>query len=208
MADDIEDGFDPNVIREALYGNAFSEGTEKCGRNLLLIATVTLITAVFDVAVKSTPLVPLDFSKQPNSLIIFLAITNFALLISYILRALNDLLRANEDWAYAKKFIEIEHIRRARDSARAREEAEFSAEKRAREDNFIEEYWEEYEEAYDKHLARVRKIEAKLGNRMVPVFVRWIRLFFFGGLPILIGIAALIHTWENAFNFFQAVVGL
>ena len=36
MADEIETDFDANAIREAIYGDAFSEGTEKSGRNLLL----------------------------------------------------------------------------------------------------------------------------------------------------------------------------
>ena len=36
MADEIETDFDANAISEAIYGDAFSEGTEKSGRNLLL----------------------------------------------------------------------------------------------------------------------------------------------------------------------------
>lgn len=209
MADDIENEFGISAFRQALYGDTFSESTEKSGRNLLLVATVALVTAVFDVAVKSTPLVPLDFSGQPDSLITFLAIANIALLISYMLRALNDLLRTREEWASARKFIEIERIRRAHRSARDTDEAIASAEPLPDgTDPFIDEWWEHYADEREAALKHISKIEARLADRRLQIFVRWIRLFFFGGLPLLIGFAALTHTWRNALHFFQAVVGL
>ncbi len=209
MVDDIENDFDISAIRQALYGDLFSEGTEKSGRNLLLVATVALVTAVFDVAVKSTPLVPLDFSKHPDSLITFLAIANFALLISYILRASNDFLRTREEWADARKFIEIEHIRRALRSAREVDEAMASAEPRPDGyEPFPDEWWEEYSDEREAALEHIRKIEAGLASRRLQMIVRWIRLFFFGGLPLVIGVAALSHTWRNVLDFFLAVVGL
>lgn len=209
MADDIEEGFDISVIREAIYGNAFSEGTEKSGRNLLLVATVTLVTAVFEVAVKSTPLVPLDFSKQPDSLITFLAIANIALLINYTLKASNDLFRAREDWANARKFIQIERIRRAHLSAKETEKQILSAQPHPDEfDLSPEPWWEEYHEVEEEGRTLIRNIEAGISNRRLPIIVRWIRLVFFGGLPVLTGLAALIHTWKTVLNFFLAVLGL
>ena len=209
MADEIEKEFDISAIRQALYGDAFSEGTGKSGRNLLLVATVTLVTAVFDVAVKSTPLVPLDFSNHPDSLITFLAITNIALLINFTLRASNDFLRAGEDWATAKKFIEIERITRARRLAQDTDEAIASGEPSPDGDfSFDEKWWEEFSVTREEAVKRIREIEDRLGERRIPIFVRWIRLIFFGGLPLLVGFAALAHTWENALHFLKAVVGL
>ncbi len=209
MVDDIEDDFDISAIRQAIYGDVFSEGTQKNGRNLLFVATVALVTAVFDVAVKSTPLVPLDFSKSPDSLITILAIANIALLISYTLRVSNDFLRTREEWADARKFIEIERIQRALRSAREVDEAIASAEPRPHEyAPFPDEWWEKYSEEREAALERIRKIEAGIANRRLQIYLRWIRLVIFGGLPLVIGVAALFHTWRNALDFFQAVVGL
>lgn len=209
MADEIERDFDANAIREAIYGDAFSEGTEKSGRNLLLVATVTLVISVFGVAVKSTSLVPLDFSNHPESFITFLAITNIALLMNYALRASNDFLRAGEDWATAKKFIEIERIKRARRLAQDTEEAIMSGQPSPNGNNsFDDEWWEEFSVIREEAIERIREIEDRLAERRLPISVRWIRLFFFGGLPLLIGFAALTHTWENALDFLKAVVGL
>lgn len=209
MADEIESDFDINAIREAIYGDAFSEGTEKSGRNLLLVATVTLVISVFGVTVKSTPLVPLDFSNNPDSLITFLAITNIALLINYALRALNDFLRAGEDWATAKKFIEIERINRAYRAAQDTEEAILSGEPSPEGDSsFDDELWERFSVTREEAVKRIREIEDRLAERRLPIFVRWIRLIFFGGLPLLVGFTALTHTWKNALDFLKAVVGL
>lgn len=208
MADEIERDFDANAIRKAIYGDAFSEGTEKSGRNLLLVATVSLVVSVFGVAVKSTPLVPLDFSNHPDSLITFLAITNIALLINYTLRVLNDFLRAREDWGTAKKFIEIERVSRELRLAQDTDEAIASGEPSPNGDySFDDEWWEQFSVTRDKAKERIRKIEDRLAERRIPIFVRWIRLIFFGGLPLLIGFAALIHTWENALQFLKSVVG-
>ena len=209
MADEIESDFDVNAIREAIYGDAFSEGTEKSGRNLLLVATVTLVISIFDVAVKSTPLVPLDFSNNPDSLITFLAIINIAFLMNYALRASNDFLRAREDCATAQKFIEIERINRARRVAQDTDEAIASGEPSADGDySFEDEWWEEYSVTKEEAVRRIREIEDRIAERRIPIFVRWIRLIFFGGLPLLIGFAALTHTWENALHFVKVVVGL
>ena len=209
MADEIERDFDVNAIRDAIYGDAFSEGTEKSGRNLLLVATVTLVISVFGVAVKSTPLVPLDFSNHPDSLITFLAITNIALLMNYALRASNDFLRAREDWATAQKFIEIERIRRARRLAQDIDEAIASREPSPNEDySFDDEWWEGFSITREEAVVRIREIENRIVERSIPIFVRWIRLIFFGGLPLLIGFAAFTHTWENALHFVKVVVGL
>lgn len=209
MADEIESDFDVNAIREAIYGDAFSEGTEKSGRNLLLVATVTLVISIFDVAVKSTPLVPLDFSNNPDSLITFLAITNIALLMNYALRASNDFLRAKEDWATAQKFIEIERIKRARRLAQDTDEAIASGEPPPNGDySFDDEWWEEFSVTREEAIERIREIEDRVAERRIPILVRWIRLIFFGGLPLLIGFVALTHTWENALHFVKVVVGL
>ena len=209
MADEIERDLDVNAIREAIYGDAFSEGTEKSGRNLLLVATVTLVISVFGVAVKSTTLVPLDFANYPDSLITFLAITNIAFLMNYALRASNDFLRAGEDWATARKFIEIERIKRAYRAAQDTEKAILSGEPPPNGDySFDDEWWGKFSVTREEAVKRIREIEGRLAERRIPIFVRWIRLIYFGGLPLLIGFAALTHTWENALDFLNAVVGL
>ena len=209
MADEIERDFDGNAIREAIYGDAFSAVTNKSGRNLLLVSTVTLVISVFDVAVKSTPLVPLDFSNNPDSLITFLAIINIAFLMNYALRASNDFLRARENWATAQKFFEIERINRARRVAQDTDEAIASGELSANGDySFEDEWWEEYSVTKEEAVRRIREIEDRIAERRIPIFVRWIRLIFFGGLPLLIGFTALTHTWENALQFLKAVIGL
>lgn len=209
MVDNTEEDFDISAIREALYGDAFSAGTEKSGRNLLIVATVTLVIAVYDVAVKSTPLVPLDFANQPDSLRIFLAAANIALLLNYILRASNDLLRTREEWATARKFIEFELIQRAHRSA-LEVEREINAQD-PRSDRYnpvVEEWWEDYEATRDEALKRIKKIDSGLADRRFPIFIRWIRIFFFGGLPLLMGFTSLAHTWKDAVDFFRAVVAV
>ncbi|MHA1571084.1 MAG: hypothetical protein ACTSWM_04635, partial [Alphaproteobacteria bacterium] len=210
MSEKIEDKeFDSHAIREALYGNAFSDGTEKSGRTLLLVATVTLIIAVFDVAVTSTPFVPLDFSGKPEGLVTFLAIANVALLINYMLRALSDLLRAKEDWAHAGKSIQMERVWRAEQEA-ANTEKEIMEADPSREDygETWDEWWENCSAIRDDALQKVREIDVQLGQRTFPIIMRWVRLIVLGGLPLLVGFAALGHTWENVVIFFLAVVGL
>lgn len=208
MAVDIEKDFKPSAIREGVYGHPFSSATDKVGRSLLLIATVALVTAVFDVTPISTPLVPLDFSAQPDSLITFLATVNFALLMSYTLSVSNDLLRAHEDWSTAKKNIEIERAIRADETAWHIDDAIASGEPPPGGKPIVDQWWEEASDIREEAVKRIRKIEAGRNERAVPIFVRWVRLVFFGGLPLLTGLAAVAHTWRNVWHFFEAVVGL
>lgn len=208
MADDIEEELDVKFIREALYGDAFSRGTDKVGRYLLVVATTTLITTVFNVVLKSTPLVPLDFSGQPDSLITFLAAANLALLINYTLRVTNDLLKAREDWANAQRFMDIERIKRARQSAQWTEEIVMSGDPSGDPGPDADPWWEHYAETRDEAVRRIRMIQTRPNERRVAITTRWIRLVFLGGSPALIGVAALMHTWRNVWHFFQAIVGL
>jgi hypothetical protein len=207
MSTSVEEQFNPDSLRATLYGEAFSEASQKNGRTLLVVATLTLITTVFDVDVKSTPLLPLDFSNHPESLLIFLAISNVALLVSYCIRAGSDLVRAAEEWAEAKKQIEIERIRRALESARDVDRAISEAEPSDRYDPVIDDWWESYQEAANSGIEKIRALEARIARRRIPIAMRWSRLVFFGGLPLVAAVLALAHTWREVIEFVRAILG-
>jgi hypothetical protein len=135
-----------------------------------------------------------------------LAIANLALLVNYTLRASSDILRIREEWGDARKHFEIEKISRAQQQAVEIEKELMEAGEDCPGAPGMEEYWEDYRRAANKARERILEIETALGDRRLPISVRWIRLFYFGCLPLLIGSLAFLHTWRDALEFFQAVV--
>lgn len=209
MTEKADNEIDTSEIKNALYSDAFGEKTEKGARNLLIVATITLITDVFDVAVKSTPLIPLDFSNRPDSLIVFLSILNIALLFSYLLRALNDVLRVREEWANARIFIERQRAQRVWQQAKDIETAIDAADPRNEEQfQSLESWWEDAKEADESARDLISAIEAKIIDRRLPITVRWLRIWLLGSLPIMVGALAAIHTWRDAFQFVLSVFEL
>jgi len=207
MPDKDEKGLTELDWKAILYGEALSDKTLKAGRNLALVAVATLSVSVFNISLKAIPMLPLDFSKQPTALEMFLAVVNLALLGAFVLRAWPDLLRTREDWVDYVKFSERKRIKAAwtkADKEESKNMAEMSDDFQIEPDGW-QKYVIDIEDAAEE---RITKLEAQFGDRKVPKAVRHARLWFFGAGPLLIGFIAFVHTSGRAWEFFLAVVGM
>lgn len=209
MAETEEVSISTSDWKEALYGEALSERTQKTGRVLILVGLATLMVSVFGVSVKNIPGFSLDFSRQPAALEMFLATLNLGLLVSYFLRAFTDYLRAREEWFELVTYLEDRRVKNAYAEAR---EADEKAERSARGEE--EPDWGPdpfYAHAYnidDDAKQRIAKLEAQIGSRRLPRFVRHLRLWLLGNGPFVIGLLALLHTGGAAWKFLLAVFGV
>lgn len=198
---------DTDAIRQGLYGDALSDRTEKLGARLSVVGIATLITSVFDVRATSTSLIPLDFSNHQDTLVTFLAVINSAMLVGYCIRMTNDVLRTNNEWATIRKFIALEQINRAYREAREVDDEVMAGEVDENDgyQDWNEEWWEEYLAIKERAEGRIKAIEDELVDRRIPIAVRWVKIIVFSSFPILVGVAALAHTWRNIVDFLIAI---
>lgn len=195
--------------KEPLYGDIFSERTQKTARNLLLVAVATLLISVFEVGIKTIPSLPLEFSKQPATLEIFIAVINLGLLMAYAMRVTTDCLRAREEWADFVRFFLARRVRDEFVKARQADDEMMANQPGYDEPEFDPEPW--YENAIITEAEakkRLAKLESQFGDRKVPRAVRHARLWLLGGGPLLIGFIAFVHTSGSVLDFILAVVGI
>ena len=206
MADEDEKNLIGLDWKEPLYGEAFSERTQKTGRNLLLVAIATLLVSVFEVSIKTLPTLSLDFSKQPAALEMFMAVINLGLLVAYALRVSTDYLRAREDWTEFVKFFESKRVKSAFAEAHTAD-SEIMASQIEQPEWDPEPWYERAIEIEAEAKKRIAKLESRLGDRNLPRAMRHARLWLLGGGPFLIGIIAFIHTRGPVWEFVLAIAG-
>ena len=207
MADEDEKDFIGLDWKEPLYGEAFSERTQRTGRNLLLVAIATLLVSVFEVSIKTFPTLSIDFSKQPAALEMFMAVINLGLLVAYALRVSTDCLRAREDWAEYVRFFEARRVKSAFAEAHKADKEIMEGQHEGQE--WDPEPW--YEGAIEIEAEvkkRIAKLESRFGDRKMPRAMRHARLWLLGGGPFLIGFIAFVHTRGPAWEFVLAIVGM
>ncbi len=193
--------------KEPLYGETFSERTQKTGRNLLLVGVATLLVSVFEVSIKTFPTLSLDFSKQPDALEMFMAIINLGLLVAYVLRVSTDYLRAREDWSEFTKFFEARRVKKAFEEAHEADREIMNSQYEGQEMD-PDPWYEGAIEIEAKAKKRIAKLESQFGDRRIPRVMRHARLWLLGGGPFLIGFIAFVHTRGPAWEFALAIVGM
>jgi hypothetical protein len=209
MTDVKPEKIDYRALRQALYGELLSDKTEKAARNLLIVATATLLVSVFEVSFKPTPLFPFDFTKAPNALAMFLSAANIVLLSAFLVRLLPDILRAREEWAFAAKIIEQERIERAHAAAKAVEDQISANDPNGPDYGFDpEDWWQNFIDAREEGLAQMDRLQKRIEDRRISIGVRHVRLLTLCAFPVLVGGAAFWHTASAAWRFVQAVVGV
>lgn len=208
MAEDDDHKYDPEVLKEVLYKDAITEKTEKAGRTLLAVGTLTLVLGMYDIQATSSALIPLDFSKSPEALGVLFSVFNLFLLIGYILRFSTDVFRGKEDWALIDKQLHLAKVDRARRTARKIDEDLYNGEMQMNEQYapLPEEWWEEAESAAREAKEKITIIEEQIGDRKAPQKLWMARFLFFGFSPIAVAVFALLHSGANLRSFIQTFI--
>jgi hypothetical protein len=202
MADDDYRKLDPAALRANLYGDALTDATKKIGRNLLLVAVVTIFVHLFNVSLKSTPYVAIDFSQNPNALGILLAVTSFGLLVAFSLRAVTDILRARETWAEVQSHLLREKVFQAGEAARSIDDSEPNPND---DGSWLDPWWESYYEIREDAEKQLAQIRERIGRRQVPIIVWWTRLIVESSTPFCVGIVALVLSRSTFIDLVQAL---
>lgn len=178
MSDQDIETIDYGTLRKALYGDMLSDKTEKSARHLLIVAAATLLVSVFQVSLRTTAIIPIDFSQEPDGLVMFLAAANTVLLAAFLIRLLPDLLRTREEWAFAAKIVEQEKILRAEAAARAVDKqiagndpngADYGMEP--------DDWWQNYIATRDEAMAQMQRLQDRIEDRGISTTFRFVRLF-------------------------------
>jgi len=208
MSNEPEHKHDPELLKAALYGDAISDKTEKIGRSLLVVGTMTLFVGAFDIKAKSAALIPLDFSKAPEALGVFLSMATLFLVISYVLRFATDLFNAREEWAKIDIQFELEKVHQATLNAKLADEEMYEHYRSMREDYGPDpEPWDEHLfEVSTEAKNKISKIEIALADKRMPKFLWMTRFMFFGLSPIVVAAFALSHSAQSLSKLFQAII--
>jgi hypothetical protein len=209
MSDQDIEKIDYSTLRKALYGDMLSDKTEKSARTLLIVAAATLLVSVFQVSLKSTAIIPVEFSKENDGLVMFLAAANAVLFAAFVIRLLPDLLRTREEWAFAAKIVEQEKILRAEAAARAVDQQ--IAENDPGGENYGREpddWWQDYIATTDEAMAQMQRLQDRIEDRRISITFRFVRLILQCVFPLLVSITAFLHTADDAWRFIRAVVGI
>ncbi len=161
--------------KEALYGDGLTERTQKTGRALTLVSLATLMVSVFDLSVEKIPAIPIDFSRQPAALSMFLGVLCIGLFGAYCLRLATDYLRTREESLELVTYLEGRRINNAWVEARKIDDEIYSHQ--YQEHQSFPEPWEEHASQITKDAKKIMKrLESKIGDRKLPKIVRNIRL--------------------------------
>lgn len=194
---------------EGLYGDPLRKETMRTARYLVITSAICIVVVVFNVRLQSAPLIPLDFGARNDVLPMLLSVAVLVLLISFLLRAVTDLLHDRETALLVVKYIEGERSEAALASARDVEDDLARSERQFHEgpDGPEEPWWESYTEVREAADAAVKKAEERIGIRRWPRMLREMRKVLEVGVPLLVALLALVLSRASLGGFVRAIVG-
>jgi hypothetical protein len=194
---------------EALYDDPLRAETARTGRFLIVASAICMTVVLFNVRLQSTSLVPIDFGSRIDVLPILIAIAVFLLLLSFLLRAITDLLRDREADLLVTRYIENERVTAAEKAARAADDEEAASEREFHEGSYPapdpDPWWEPVIEIREAADAAVSKAEARIGIRRWPRRLRLVRKTLEVGVPVVFAVIALVLSGAFLATFFSAL---
>ncbi|WP_074448599.1 hypothetical protein [Bradyrhizobium yuanmingense] len=194
---------------EGLYGEPLRAETMRTGRHLIIASTICAVVVTFDVQLKGTGLVPLDFGNRPEVLAMLMALAVILLLLSFVLRTWTDLLRERETAKLVTQYIEDERVDAARESAEGADAEELRSRREALDEpeyyDQEDSNWDAYHKVKDAADAALQKAEDRLRKRRWPLGLRRTWMILEAGLPIVFAAFAIYKSWTSVNALFKAL---
>jgi hypothetical protein len=151
---------------EALYDDPLRAETMRTARYLVITSAICMAVVLFKVNLKSSILSPLDFGERVDVLPMLIALAVLLLSVSFLLRAMTDVLRDREATLLVTRYIENERVKAAEKSAKDTEREIAAGQD---EDHYgpyqPDPWWEPYETIKEAADAAVSKAESRIGIR-------------------------------------------
>jgi len=167
-----------------------------------------MTVVLFNVRLQSTSLVPIDFGSRIDVLPMLISLAVLLLLLSFVLRAVTDLLRDREAGVLVTRYIENERVKAAEKAARETEDGIAESQREYHEEYSPEPdpWWDPYYSIKEAADAAVSKAEARIGIRRLPREVRRIRKIMEIVVPIGFAIIAIVLSRVSLGMFAAALV--
>ncbi len=193
---------------EALYDDPLRTETTRTGRYLVITSAICMTVVLFNVRLQSTSLVPIDFGSRIDVLPMLISLAVLLLLLSFVLRAVTDLLRDREAGVLVTRYIENERVKAAEKAARETEDGIAESQREYHEEYSPEPdpWWDPYYSIKEAADAAVSKAEARIGIRRLPREVRRIRKIMEIVVPIGFAIIAIVLSRVSLGMFAAALV--
>jgi hypothetical protein len=193
---------------EALYDDPLRAETTRTGRYLVIASAICMTVVLFNVRLQSTSLIPIDFGSRIEVLPMLISLAVLLLLLSFLFRAVTDLLRDREAGVLVTRYIENERVKAAEKAARETEDGIAESEREHHEGYSPEPdpWWEPYYDIREAADAAVSRAEARIGIRRFPRQLRRLRKIFEIAIPIGFAIIALVLSKGSLGRFAAALV--
>jgi hypothetical protein len=192
---------------ESLYGDPLRAETSRTGRYLVITSAVCMAVVLFNVSLQSTSLVPINFGSRIDVLPMLISLAVLLLLLSFLLRAITDLLRDREAAILVTRYIENERVKAAEKAGRETEESIAESEREYHEGpSEPDPWWEPYYNIKEAADAAVANAEARIGIRRLPRELRRVRKTLEIGVPIVFAVVALVLSRASLITFTTALV--
>ena len=196
---------------ENLYGDPLQAETMRTGRHLIIASAICISVVLFNVRLQSTSMLPFDIGDHSEVLSMLAALAVLLLFVSFVVRAITDVLHDREATVHVTRYIEQERVKAAKEAARAIEDDRYISV----EDDYDgperddEAHWDRVHKIEEEANSAVSKAEARVGIRKMPRAVRLIRKCLEIGFPVIFAIVALILSRSNllafAYSLFSAL---
>jgi hypothetical protein len=193
---------------EALYDDPLRAETMRTARYLVITSAICIAVVLFKVNLKSSVLNPLDFGERVDVLPMLVALAVLLLSVSFLLRAMTDVLRDREAGVLVTRYIENERVKAAEKAARETEEDIAASEHEFHDGPSSEPdpWWEPYVEIKAAADAAVSKAETRIGIRRFPRRLREARKIFEIAIPLVFASIALSLSRASLGSFAAALI--
>jgi hypothetical protein len=178
-------------------------------RYLVITSAICIAVVLFKVNLKSSTLNPLDFGERVDVLPMLIALAVLVLLVSFLLRAITDVLRDREAGLLVTRYIENERVKAAEKAARETEDDIAGSEREYHEGYPPSEpdpWWEPYIEIKEAADAAVARAEKRIGIRRFPRRLRQTRKILEISVPLVFAGVALILSRASLWTFAAALI--
>jgi hypothetical protein len=196
-----------STFLESLYGDPLRAETARTGRYLVIASAISMTVVLFNVRLQSTSLIPIEFGTRTDVLPMLISLAVLLLLLSFLLRAVTDLLRDREAALLVTRYIENERVKAAEKAAQEAEDGIAESQREFHEGPWEPDpWWEPYVEIKEAADAAVSRAETRIGIRRLPREVRRMRKILEIAVPIGFALVALVLSRASLVTFTSALV--
>jgi hypothetical protein len=192
---------------EALYDDPLRAETMRTARYLVVTSAICTAVVLFKVNLKSSILNPFDVGDRVDVLPMLVALAVLLLSVSFLLRAMTDVLRDREASLLVTRYIENERVKAAEKSARETEDGISASEDEYHNGpSEPDPWWEPYVKIKEAADAAVSNAENRLGIRRLPRKLREARKILEIAVPLVFAGVALFLSRASLGTFAAGLI--